>query len=169
MVAISKKKIIIAICCSTGIFLLGRATAPKPKQEIRMIDNSKSIEQAIESTKKQMMEQMQKQIVLEKHTTKSKSGETKTDVKEVINYNKNTSENIASKSTDKSLTSDKQKMDVKQKSSGIDYTFMVGRSFNDSKYDYLASVGVPLVSGIKINAGYEFNQKIIFIGGTLNF
>ena len=50
---------------------------------------------------------------------------------------------------------------------------MVGRSFSfsDTKYDYLASIGIPLplFSGIKANAGYEFNHKIVFIGGTLTF
>ena len=152
-----------------GIFLLGRATAPRPKPEIRMIDNTKSIEQAIEATKKQMSEALQKQVVLETHTVRSKSGSSKTDVKEFITYNKNSTENVDQKTTSKVQTSNKQKLEVKEQRSGVDYTFMIGRSFSDSRYDYLASVAVPLVTGVKANAGYEFNDKKIFVGATLNF
>lgn len=167
MVLSIKTKIILAIVCSSGVFLLGRATAPKPKPEIRMIDNSKSIEQAIEATRKQMLEQMQKQVVLEKHTTKSKSGEVKTDVKEVINYNKNTSENIATKTKDKTVDTSSQNVVVKPVNNfGIDFTFMTGRPVDQNKYDYFAGIGVPLVAGIKGNAGYEFNNKMFFVGST---
>ncbi len=91
---IPKVKItLISVACAS-IFVLGRATAPKPKPEIKIIDNTKSIEQAIEATKKQMTEALQKRVVLETHTVRNKSGSSKTDVKEVITYNKNTTENI---------------------------------------------------------------------------
>lgn len=165
----TKTKIILIGVCSFGIFALGRATAPKPKPEIRMIDNTKSIEQAIENTKRQMSEALQKQVMLETHTVRSKSGSSKTDVKEFITYNKNSTENMDQKTTSKLQTSGKQQLSVANKSSEIDYTFMIGRSFADAHYDYIASVGVPLVTGVKANAGYEFNDKKIFVGATLNF
>ena len=167
----TKTKVILIGVCTAGIFLLGRTTAPKPKPEIRMIDNTKSIEQAIENTKRQMSEALQKQVVLETHTVRSKSGSSKTDVKEFITYNKNSTENVIQKTTSKVQTSEKQNLEVKQQRSEIDYTFMIGRSFSDTRYDYLVSVAVPLplVAGIKGTAGYEFNDKKIFVGATLNF
>lgn len=169
MFSISKTKIILIGVSAAGIFTLGRATAPKPKPEIRMIDNTKSVEKAIADTKKQMSEALQKQIVLEKHSIKSKEGEIKTDVKEIITYSKNSTQNVDSKTQNNSKTSDRQTVEVKQKNSGIDYTVMVGRSFSDPKYDYIALVGVPLFAGIKANAGYELNDKKIFVGATFNF
>jgi hypothetical protein len=170
MISLSlKTKIILISVSAAGIFILGRATAPKAKPEIKMIDNSKSVEQAIENTKKIMLEEQHKQIVLEKHSTKSAQGELKTDVKETITYNKNSTQNIDSNTQTKSKTSDRQSVEVKQKNEGVDYTFMIGRSWADPKYDYIASIGVPIIAGIKANAGYEFNDKKIFVGPTLNF
>lgn len=162
------KTYIFGLVC-LGSFVLGRSTAPKPKPEYKIIDNSKSIEKAIEDTQRQMTQAFQKQIVLEKHTVKIKSGSTKTDVKEVITFNKNSTENVNQKLQNDIKTSNKQTEEVKQQFTGIDYTFMVGRSLNNPNYDYIASIGVPLFAGIKANAGYEFQDKKIFVGGTLNF
>ncbi len=169
MFEINKLKISLIAMSGLGFFVLGRVTAPKPQAQIKMVDNVKSVEKAIEDTKKVMLEEQHKQIVLEKHSTKSAQGELKTDVKETITYNKNSTQNVDSKAQTQVKSSDRQSVEVKQKTQGIDYTFMIGRSFNDPKYDYIASIGVPIVLGIKINSGYEFNDKKIFIGATLNF
>ncbi|MES2614091.1 MAG: hypothetical protein V4591_01610, partial [Bdellovibrionota bacterium] len=126
-------------------------------------------EKALEETTKQMMQSLQKQIVLEKYTVRNKAGSLKTNVKETIIYNKNSIENVNQKTQDDIKTSIKQTTEVKHASSGIDYTFMVGRSFSNTHYDYFASVGVPLFAGIKANGGYEFQDKRIFVGATLNF
>ena len=167
MILKSKKLYIFGIIIAAS-FIAGRASAPEPKPEIRMIDNTKSIEKAVNDTKKQMTEAFQKKIVLESHTVKSKSGSSKTDVKKIITYNKNSVENINQKTQNNLKTSDQQKLEVKQKNVGIDYTFMVGRSFSDPHYDYFGSIGVPLFAGIKANGGYEFQDKRIFVGATLN-
>lgn len=169
MFEFSKLKISIIVVSGIGLFLLGRATALKPQPQIKIVDNSKSIEKAIEDTKKQMTEALQKQIVLETHTVKNKAGNSKIDVKEIITYNKNSTKNVDQKIESKLQTSDKQKVEVKQQRSEIDYTFMIGRSFSDTHYDYIASIGVPLIFGIKGNAGYEFSDHKIFVGATFNF
>lgn len=173
MFEFTKLKFSLIAVGGLGLFVLGRATAPKPQPQIKIVDNAKSVEKAIENTKKQMTEALQKQIVLETHTVRSKSGSSKTDVKEIITYNNNSTENTRKITENELQTSDKKTLDLKQKSLGIDLTVIVGRSFSfsDTKYDYLASIGIPLplFSGIKANAGYEFNHKIVFIGGTLTF
>lgn len=173
MFSFSKTKIVIVSTCCAGIFILGRATAPKPKPEIRYIDNTKSIEEAFEKTRQQLLQDVHKNVVIEKHTTKSKEGKVETNVKEVISYNKNSSEKFNSEVDSKSKISERQSAEVKEKYSGIDYTFMVGKSWDVNKYDYLAEIGMPInlpiFGQIKVNTGYEFNNKMIFIGGTLNF
>ncbi|MES2614763.1 MAG: hypothetical protein V4591_05050, partial [Bdellovibrionota bacterium] len=126
-------------------------------------------EKALEETTKQMMQSLQKQVVLEKHTVQNKTGALKTNVKKTITYNKNLIENVNQKTRDEIKTSIKQTAEVKHAPSGIDYTFMMGRSFSDTHYDYLVSVGVPLFAGIKANGGYEFQDKRIFVGATLNY
>ena len=162
-------KISLIAVSGLGLFVLGRATAPKPQPQIKIIDNSQSIEKAIEQTKKQMTQALQKQVILETHTVRNKTGSSKTDVREVITYNKNSTENVNQKITSNVQTSDKQKLDIKQQSSGLEYTFMIGRSFSDHRYDYIASVGVPVFSEFKADAGYEFNDKKIFVGATFSF
>ena len=169
MFEFTKLKFSLITVGGLGLFVLGRATAPKPQPQIKIVDNAKSVEKAIENTKKQMTEELQKQVVLETHTVRNKSGSSKTDVKEVITYNKNSTENVNQKVTSNMQTSEKQKLEVKQQLPGIDYTFMVGRSFANERYDYIASIGVPLVAGIKANAGYEFSDHKIFVGATFSF
>ena len=169
MFELNKLKISLIAIGGVGFFVAGRATAPKPQPQIKIVDNTKSITQAIEDTKKQMTQALQKQVVLETNTVRSKSGSSRTQVKEVITYNKNSTQNIDKNSTSQVKTTDKQTVDVKPQQKSIDYTFMVGRSFSDDNYDYIASVGVPLVSGIKANAGYEFQDKKFFVGATLSF
>ena len=164
-----KIKIYIIGSICIGSFIAGRACAPKPKPEIKIIDNSKSIEKAIAETKKQMTQDFQKQVVLETHTVRSKSGSSKTDVKELITYKRNSVENINEKTRSDIKTTVKQSTEVKQKDVGIDYTFMVGRSFSDVHYDYFASIGVPLFTNIKANAGVEFHNKRFFLGTTVSF
>lgn len=164
-----KAKITIFGLVCFGSFIFGRSTAPKAKPEIKIIDNSKSIEKAIEDTQKQMTQALQKQIVRETHTVHSKSGNLKTDVKEVITFNKNSVENVNQQMQSDIKLSNTQTAEVKSNNTGIDYSFMVGRALNNSHYDYIASIGVPLFAGIKANAGYEFQDKKIFVGTTFNF
>jgi hypothetical protein len=167
--SISKIKIVIFGFASVGLFVLGRETAPKPKPEIKIIDNSKSIEKAIADTQEQMILNFHKQIIRETHTFKSKTGIIQSDIKEKITYQKNSVENTNQKIKREIQTSNIVTTQVKQTSVGIDYTFMVGRSFSNPHYDYFASIGVPLFAGIKLNGGYEIQDKKIFLGATLNF
>ena len=170
MLQISKIKIAIFTFCSLGVFALGRSTAPKPQPQIKIEDNTKSVEQAIENTKKQMQQEFQKKVVREKHTVRNKNGVSKTDVKEVITYNKKTTENVDKKLTDNLQTKSQKSTEVTPvKNECIDYTFMVGRSFFDPRYDYFASVGIPLFYSLKASAGYEVSDHKFFVGGTISY
>lgn len=168
LIFLKTKKYIFGLICIAS-FIAGRSSAPKPKPEVRIIDNSKSVEKAIEDTQKQMNQALQKKIVFEKHIVKSKSGSFKTDIKKIITYNENSQENTNQITKSDIKISNQQIVEVKQKYQGIDYTFMVGRSFAEPTYHYFASIGVPLFAQIKANAGYEFQDKRIFLGATINF
>ena len=67
-----------------------------------------------------------------------------------------------------------KKEDIKQtypnSGLGIDYTFLVGRSFSDARTDYEGFIGVPVLWNLfKLNAGYEYLDKRILIGATVTF
>ena len=54
---------------------------------------------------------------------------------------------------------------------GVAYTFLIGRSFSDPAIDYMGQVGIPLpfFSFIKLDVGYEWIDKRMFVGSTVIF
>ena len=62
---------------------------------------------------------------------------------------------------------------IMDKNSSASVSFLVGRNFfsknSDSQFDYMVLTSMPIINQFDVNLGYEFNQKMIFVGGTLRF
>ena len=186
--------IMVGVGLSGGMFFAGRKTAPKPTTEIHYVDRIKYVKDektnAKTEIKKDEHEEAKKNkhtkghVVIVQRTTKGQDGKVSTVTKKTIDYDNNTKSdkkdeiNVAKnteKTTDTHITKDEtKKEDIKQtypnSSAGIDYTFLVGRSFSDARTDYEGLVGVPVLWGLfKANAGFEYLDKRIFIGATVTF
>ena len=185
---------IFGLGAGSALFFIGRKTAPKPTTEIHYVDRIKYVEDkksnAKTDTKKDERKEANKDkkskghIVIVQRTTKDKDGKTSTTTKKTIDYDSNTKSDKkddidvaknTEKTTDTHITKDEtKKEDIKQtypnSASGIDYTFLMGRSFSDARTDYEGFVGVPVLWGLfKANAGFEYLDKRIFIGATVTF
>ena len=185
---------IFGLGAGSALFFIGRKTAPKHTTEIHYVDRIKYVKDektnAKTETKKDEHEEAKKNkhtkghVVIVQRTTKGQNGQVSTVTKKTIDYDNNTKSdkkyeiNVAKnteKTTDTHITKDEiKKEDIKQtypnSSNGIDYTFLMGRSFTDARTDYEGFVGVPVLWGLfKANAGFEYLDKRIFVGATVTF
>ena len=173
-----------------GTFAAGRFSAPKPTTQIQYVDKIKYVKDETKEQEKKVNKAKAKTnqtdkekkghvTVVTRHTVEGETITTRT-----IDYdNKTKSENKTDTNvvttndtkTNTHIQKDETKQEeVKQSypssSTRIDYTFMVGRSLKNPQMDYMGQIGVPLFWGLfKANAGYEWNDKKIFVGATLNF
>ena len=181
MIISLKTKIIIGICVTSIAFFAGTRFSKKPDTKIQYVDKIHYIEKKEEQKKETKHKSSDKKskghIVVVTQKTKLKDGETQTTTTKTIDFNNQTksdSEKIEDKKSKNSIQKDesvKEKVSQTYSNSGVDYTFMVGRSFTDPKIDYFAGVGIPIpfVKNLKANAGFELENKRFFLGGTINF
>ena len=176
-----KTKIIAGICVTGIAFIAGTRFSQKPEIKIQYVDKIHYVEKKEEQNKEKKQKSSDKKskgrIVVVTHKTKLKDGKTETTTTKTIDFNnqtKSNSEKIEDKKSKDSIHKDesvKEKVTQSYSNYGIDYTFMVGRSFSNSQLDYIGTVGVPIpfFSKLKANAGFEWQDKKIFVGGTFNF
>ena len=180
----------IGVLSLGGTFTAGRLSAPKQKTQIQYVDKIKYVKdekkeedkQATKAKDKHSQTNKEKKghvVVVTQHTKDGSTVTTRTiDYDNKSDSKANSTTNTAS-NTQTDTTTHVQKDETKQEevkqsyqqsNSGIDYTFMVGRSFSDPRLDYMGQIGVPLFWGLfKANAGFEWQHKEMFVGATLNF
>lgn len=187
--------VVFGIGVGAGLFFVGRKTAPKPTTEIQYVDRIKYVKEEKKEEKSEVKtnehaeaqkdKQSKGHVVIVQRTTKGKDGKTHTVTKKTIDYDSSTKSDQkddidvvknTQKKTDTHITKDEtKKEDIKQtypdsSDSGITYTFLVGRSFSDARTDYEGFVGVPVLWNLfKVDVGYEYLDKRMFLGATVTF
>lgn len=149
--------------------MLGRKSAPHPKPEIRVITDTSGVQRALNETRNQMNEELKKSIFHERHTVKSKNGETKIDEKIFVSYDKNVQKNHVEENSSQISISEKKSSQIIQKSSIITYSIAIGRSFEESGIDYQLGVSIPIFHYTNLNFSYELNHKTVFSGISVWF
>ena len=175
-----------SVAALSGSYLIGKKSV-KPTTKIQYVDRY------IEKTTKDKKKELNKEVVHNNKINKDKKGHVVVVIKKTkdgdvvttrtIDYDNktasdnNTDKKIASK-TDTKITKDiedDKKEIVKQSyqnKTGIDYSFLIGRSLNNPNYDYIGEIGVPIFNLFKLDAAYEYNtdsNNKIFVGATFNF
>ena len=170
-----KTKILVIVSGATVVFLLGRATAPKPQTvfKYKYITDTEAVQKAIEEVKKQNSENSKNHRVILKNTVRLPSGEVRRTEKITVDAIKSDvhTQEVHTENETHTKNVENSIYNRVDDSLNFEYTFMIGKPLNSwssgsNHYDYFTAVEIPVVKNLKLNMGYEWNQKNIFIGTT---
>ena len=160
------KYLYVSVILISLSFIAGRVTSPSTKTH----EITKVIESKVNvNTNAETKNVKDKVKITHIKKTKKASGDIET-ITDIVQGSKEHMQNTINQTLEENTKSKLHEKIVEKKNSGIELGLMVGKSINDiTKNDYLINISYPIIGSFKINAGYEFNNKTIFLGGSIGF